>query len=240
MMGRVVTDLSRPVTKTTGGIIVLPREHQLIARPLLDIAVEKRRTRTTCIRCTLCTELCPRYLQGHDLRPHQVMQSLALFPESDPIYNQAWLCSECGICEVFSCPMGLSPRLVLGYFKRKFGAEGRRYKKTPKEYHFRSGHEYRRIPGKRLLHRLGLGQYDRPAPMRPFSPEVPTVTLMLRQHIGVMAEPVVREGDRVEQGQLVATVPDGKLGAPVHASISGTVTAVIGESIRIEGRGGRA
>ncbi|MFZ5826550.1 MAG: 4Fe-4S dicluster domain-containing protein [Bacillota bacterium] len=237
MMGRVVLDPSRPVTKTTGGLIVLAKTHPLVARPLLDIAVEKRRAKTTCIRCTLCTDLCPRYLQGHDLRPHQVMQSLALFPESDPVYDQSWLCSECGICEVFSCPMGLSPRLVMGHFKRQFGAVGRRYPKRPKEYRFRNDHQYRRIPSKRLLTRLGLSGYDRSAPFKPFQPDVPAVTLMLRQHIGVMAEPVVREGDRVERGQLVAAVPEGKLGAAVHASIAGTVSQVTSEWVRIEGRG---
>ncbi|HEY3364344.1 MAG TPA: 4Fe-4S dicluster domain-containing protein [Symbiobacteriaceae bacterium] len=234
MMGKVVTDPARPVTKTTGGLIVLPRSHVLITRPQRNIAVEMKMTRSACIRCRMCTDLCPRYLQGHDLQPHQVMQSLALFPLTDAIYDQAWLCCECGICEVFSCPMGLSPRWVLGHLKREFGAQGRRYPKKPKTYKFREGYEYRRIPGKRLLLRLGLDEYDRPAPYRPSVLNVPAVTLLLRQHIGAPAVPVVKEGDRVALGQPVAEVPQGKLGAPIHASIAGVVTRVTADAIHIQ------
>lgn len=234
LMGRVVLDRGQPITKTTGGLIVLPRSHPMITRPLLNIEVERRRARSACIRCTLCTELCPRYLQGHDLRPHQVMQSLALFPTPDPVYDQAALCCECGICEVFSCPMGLSPRRVLGALKREFAAQGRRYPKRPKAYRFRSDHLYRRLPGKRLLQRLQLSEYDRPAPLRDGLLAVRSVTLPLRQHIGAPARPVRAVGDRVRVGDLIAEVPEGKLGAPVHASIDGVVTQVTPDWIRIE------
>ncbi len=233
MMGRPVTDHQQPVTKTTGGLIVLPADHPVITRPQLSFAVEARRARTTCVRCTLCTQLCPRYLQGHDLRPHQVMQSLALFPTADALYDQAWLCCECGICEVFSCPMGLSPRRVLGALKREFGAQGRRYPKAPKSYSFRPDRAYRRIPGSRLLQRLGLAEYDRPAPLRAFTVKVGTVTLPLRQHIGVPAVPLVVAGQQVQEGQLIAEVPTGKLGAALHASVSGVVISVTEAAIRI-------
>jgi len=235
MMGKVITDPARPITKTTGGVIVLPRDHTLVSRPLLDISVEKRKTRTTCIHCRMCTDLCPRYLQGHDLRPHEIMQALALFPLTDKVYDQASLCCECGICEVWSCPMGLSPRLVLGYLKREFSAQGRRYPKQAKTYKFRTDAQYRRIPGKRLLGRMGLSAYAKPAPYRPGDVPVRTVMLLLRQHIGAPAVPVVREGEHVAAGQLVAEVPAGKLGAPVHASISGWVTQVTAEWVKISG-----
>jgi len=237
LMGKVVTDPNRPITKTTGGVIVLPKAHVLVSRPLLDIAVETRRTRTTCIHCRMCTDLCPRYLQGHDLRPHEVMQALALFPLTDKVFDQAWLCCECGICEVWSCPMGLSPRLVLAHLKREFAREGRRYPKRPKTYKFRTDARYRRIPGKRLLHRLGLDVYYKPAPLGAFAVPVPAVTLLLRQHIGVPSLPIVREGDRVTVGQLVAEVPEGKLGAPVHASIGGVVAEVSSDWIKISAEG---
>lgn len=54
-------------------------------------------------------------------------------------------------------------------------------------------------------------------------------TLLLKQHIGQPAVPVVREGDRVCRGQLIAAA-DG-LGADLHASVSGTVSAVDGDKI---------
>lgn len=49
--------------------------------------------------------------------------------------------------------------------------------------------------------------------------------LPIEQHVGEPAQPVVGVGDRVLKGQLVAE-PDGELGAPVHASSSGTVVAI--------------
>jgi len=49
--------------------------------------------------------------------------------------------------------------------------------------------------------------------------------LPITQHVGDPAQPVVSMGDRVLKGQLLAE-PDGTLGAPVHASSSGTVVAI--------------
>lgn len=49
--------------------------------------------------------------------------------------------------------------------------------------------------------------------------------LPIEQHVGEPAQPVVGVGDRVLKGQLVAE-PDGEMGAPVHASSSGTVIAI--------------
>jgi Na+-translocating ferredoxin:NAD+ oxidoreductase RnfC subunit len=44
----------------------------------------------------------------------------------------------------------------------------------------------------------------------------------------------VKVGDRVERGSLIAAIPEGKLGANLHASISGTVTAVTEKEILIQ------
>jgi len=51
------------------------------------------------------------------------------------------------------------------------------------------------------------------------------LVLPIEQHVGEPAEPVVGVGDYVLKGQLIAE-PDGELGAPVHASSSGTVVAI--------------
>ena len=58
--------------------------------------------------------------------------------------------------------------------------------------------------------------------------EVPVpsqLVLPIEQHVGEPAQPVVDIGDVVLKGQLIAE-PDGELGAPVHASSSGTVVAI--------------
>ena len=49
--------------------------------------------------------------------------------------------------------------------------------------------------------------------------------LPLQQHIGAPANPVVKVGDRVLKGQVIAE-PRGYVCAPVHASSSGTVIAI--------------
>ena len=48
----------------------------------------------------------------------------------------------------------------------------------------------------------------------------------LRQHVGKPSEPVVKPGDQVQKGQLIARIPDKALGAALHASIAGTVAEV--------------
>ncbi|OOV88120.1 electron transport complex subunit RsxC [Oceanospirillum linum] len=51
------------------------------------------------------------------------------------------------------------------------------------------------------------------------------VVLPLQQHIGAPAEPLVNIGDSVKTGQLIARA-DGFISANIHASISGTITAI--------------
>lgn len=50
------------------------------------------------------------------------------------------------------------------------------------------------------------------------------VVLPMAMHVGAPCKPIVSKGDRVLLGQKIAE-PDG-LGAPIHASVSGTVAAV--------------
>ncbi|HET7040062.1 MAG TPA: hypothetical protein VFH97_09240, partial [Gemmatimonadales bacterium] len=56
----------------------------------------------------------------------------------------------------------------------------------------------------------------------PFPAEV---VLPLSQHTGKPARPVVRPGNRVERGDLLAEA-DGWVSSPVHASASGTVVDI--------------
>jgi Na+-translocating ferredoxin:NAD+ oxidoreductase subunit C len=56
-------------------------------------------------------------------------------------------------------------------------------------------------------------------------PEPDTVIIPLAMHIGAPANPVVQAGDYVKVGQVIGEQA-GFIGAPVHASVSGTVVAV--------------
>ena len=57
-------------------------------------------------------------------------------------------------------------------------------------------------------------------------PEPASVSIPLSQHIGAPATPVVKVGDTVKIGQKLGEVTGG-LGCPVHASVSGTVRAIV-------------
>ena len=48
--------------------------------------------------------------------------------------------------------------------------------------------------------------------------------------------PVVREGDPVKKGDLVADIPEGKLGARIHSSIDGKVAKIKTDHILIENK----
>ncbi len=59
--------------------------------------------------------------------------------------------------------------------------------------------------------------------------------LPITQHVGEPAQPIVSTGDRVLKGQTIAE-PDGEMGAPVHASSSGTIVGI--EQWPVSGRYG--
>lgn len=52
-----------------------------------------------------------------------------------------------------------------------------------------------------------------------------SVSIPLSQHIGAQCQPLVKVGDTVSRGQPIGDITAG-LGCPVHASISGRVTAI--------------
>lgn len=226
MMGRVVGDLTDPITKATKGLIVLPAEHPLIARKTLSIEKIVRQSMSACIQCRYCTDLCPRYLLGHKLEPHKIMRSLKHFQGQEEIVKMAMSCSECGACEQYACVMGLSPRVVNATLKMELGSKGIKPNKASDDQAANRLHEHRKIPINRLISRIGLTDYDLAAPLDEKEHTVEQVHIMLRQHVGAPSEPVVGIGQKVERGQLIAKVPEGALGANIHASISGVIKDV--------------
>ena len=81
---------------------------------------------------------------------------------------------------------------------------------------------------------MGLTDWDVHAPWLDVDMQPARVKLLLKQHIGAPAVPVVKVGDRVAVGDKVAAIKDGALGANIHSSISGRVTSVDGSSVQIE------
>lgn len=64
-----------------------------------------------------------------------------------------------------------------------------------------------------------------------------SVTLPMSMHSGVPAVPVVSVGDHVYLGQLIAKEGEGRVSSPIHASVSGTVSAVSEKSVSIKSDG---
>lgn len=241
MMGRTVAGeelCQQFVTKTTAGIIVLPRTH-----PLVNAAIEPQkmlnRAKSACIQCQYCTDLCPRHLQGHPLAPHRIMRKLAAAKDFDMLeisddMHMASLCCECGICEKYACPMGLSPRRILGVVKQKLNQAGLRY--TPAEP-VAAPHpflEQRHVPTGRLLSRLGLTKYagQKAEHCQVLQPKQTQV--LLKQHIGAAAVPVVQVGEQVAKGQEIAVAAANALSVPMHSGIDGVVREVSEKAIMIE------
>jgi len=233
---------NRPVTKTTSGLIVVARDIPLIQNKKIPLSVVLKRAKSSCIQCRNCTDMCPRYLSGHPLEPHRIMRKMAFAGADGPDLEaadirQAAICSECGVCEVFACPMGLMPREVNRYIKGLLAQKQIRYSRPEGTdvYTKRPERELRRPPSKRLAARLGVEPYYDQVIDTLSEPSVHRVIIPLKQHIGVPARPLVTVGEQVVCGQLIGQCPEGMLGAFVHASIDGTVT-YSGDVIAIEGR----
>ncbi|MEG6521009.1 4Fe-4S dicluster domain-containing protein [Desulfotomaculum sp. 1211_IL3151] len=232
MMGKLIPDWDTPVTKTTKGLIVLPVEHALIRMRQANIDIFLRKARSLCMQCARCSELCPRNLLGHRIKPHRTMRSMAYARNDMAAVKSALLCSECGACE-YACPMDLSPRQINKRIKAELGKAGIKYQGDGSDPKAANNKDDRKIPVKRLIIRLGLKDYDQPAPVQEI-PLTNKVKINLRQHVGIPCQPLVQEGDLVQRGQVIGEIPAGKLGARVHASIDGIVREQKNDSILIE------
>lgn len=156
---------------------------------------------------------------------------------TDNDVEQAMICSECGLCETYACPMGLQPRQVNIYIKSLLRQQNFHYIRPQKAFQQLEEREYRRAPSKRMAIRLGIDQYydyhiDHCVNIAPTS-----VRISLRQHIGTPSQPLVSPGEQVIRGQLIGSIPEKALGANIHASITGTVTTVSQSEIIISADG---
>ena len=232
MMGGLITSLDPPVSKTTGGLLVLPKSHALIQRRMQDERTVLSVAKTVCEQCRLCTDLCPRHLIGHELSPHLLVRAVNYQQAATPqLLLTALTCSECNVCESVACPVGISPMRINRMLKRELRALNHRYEGplNPED----EMAKYRLIPVKRLITKLGLSDWYHDAPLAETDYSTDKTTLLLRQHIGASAIPCVEQGECVVRGQCVADVPSGALGAPVHASIDGIVSEITEQSITV-------
>lgn len=233
MMGNIGTG-SQPVTKTTNAVLVLPEDHLIIQKKNRKASIDLKRAAASCCQCTMCTDLCPRNLLGHPIEPHKFMRAATCKDMQEPdIFINTMFCSSCGLCEMYSCMQSLSPRSLMAEYKQGLRAHGVKPPQGVVPKPVGPEREYRKVPMERLMARLDLVQYDREAPLHDETAEVKKVRIMLSQHIGAPASAIVKTGDIVEAGQMIAQ-PGKGLSVGSHASISGRVTEVSERFIVIE------
>ena len=232
MMGNIMPGTA-PITKTTNAILVLPENHYLVQRKRSNTEVMLKRAAASCCQCSMCTDLCPRHLLGHPIQPHLFMRAATCKDVQDPnIFLDTFFCCSCGLCELYSCFQGLSPRTLMAEYKnglRAAGVKAPQVQAAPVS----PAREFRKAPMKRLMARLDLAKYDAPAPLQDECVSVESVKIPLRQHIGAPAVAAVKGGDMVERGQIIANPASG-LSVAIHASISGRVRTVDANFITID------
>lgn len=233
MMGYIGT-ASQPVTKTTNAVLVLPEDHLIIKKKRSKASIDLKRAAASCCQCTMCTDLCPRNRLGHPIEPHKFMRAATCkdIQDTDAFINTMF-CSSCGLCEMYSCMQGLSPRSLMAEYKAGLRAHGIKPPQGVVPKPVGEEREYRKVPMERLMARLDLTKYNSEAPLNDEVADMKKVRILLSQHIGAPASPIVNVGDKVEAGQMIAQ-PGNGLSVAIHASISGTVTEVSEKYVVIE------
>ena len=169
MMGWVIAEeklAEAAVTKTTGGILVLPKGgyHERSSR--LDVKRMLSRAKSACIQCSNCSQLCPRHMLGHPLEPHKIMRKMAMGGDpkdmlDDPIIRSAALCCECGICEVYACPMGLNPRKINAMIRSELREASIRYERRGDSWTPSPERDVRKAPTDKVAARAGVYRYNK-------------------------------------------------------------------------------
>lgn len=238
MMGFIGSG-SLPVTKTTNAVLVLPEEHLIIQKKRKKTSIDLKRAAACCCQCSMCTDLCPRNRLGHPIQPHLFMRAATCKDVQEPnIFVNTMFCSSCGLCEMYSCMQGLSPRTLMAEYKAGLRANGLRPPKVEAKP-VGPEREYRKVPMERLMARLDLTKYNKEAPLDESVVPVSKVKIMLIQHIGAPAAAIVKQGDKVTKGQMIAEPAKG-LSVGIHASIDGVVSEVTDKYVIIETQEGRA
>ena len=230
LMGKILSGTDGSVSKTTSGLIALPVGHPLLKEK--DGVMNIQLIKSVCCQCTMCSQMCPRNSLGLGTAPHKAMLCFAYEKDVIADKNTVFSCCDCGICSYYACNFGLKPALVMNILKTKMNEAGiKPDKKAPTRPD--AAIYSKRIPNHRMMARTGLSKYDTPAILHEALLDVNEVNISLKQHIGAPSEPVVSQGQKVSKGDLIADIPKGKLGAKIHASISGTVKILEKDAILI-------
>lgn len=233
MMGKLV-DAEYAITKTTNAILVLPKTLPLVQKKMGKVSIDIKRAMSACCQCSYCTSLCPRNLLGHPIDPRAFMLAASNGVTNDAVpYLNSMFCSGCGLCEMYSCSQGLSPRTLLYATRTGLQSRGVKAPQNPKMSKVSENRKMRMIPTSRLRARLGLDKYETSAPISESEIKVKRLSIVLSQHIGAPAVAVVKKGDKVSAGQLIAAAAENALSVAIHSPVEGTVAQVTDKKIII-------
>lgn len=234
MMGQTTDDLDTPVTKTSTGVVILPRDHHTIERKLKPNKVQAKIGKSACDQCRYCTEYCPRFLLGYAVEPHQVMRTLAFTATGAAQFNQwAAMCCSCGLCTLYACPEDLFPKEACDDAKTEMRKAQVKWTgpMNPKPHPMADG---RKVPIKSLTKKLHVQAYDLPAPLVAQTLSPNRLVLLLKQSAGTACLPKVQPGERVTAGQIIGEPAPNALGAILHAPLAGTIREVNDQRIILE------
>ena len=236
MMGRLVNPDKDVITKTTKGILVFPETHSVIQRKRAPMSITLKRASAACCGCHMCTDMCPRYLLGHNIRVDRVLRAASHSEVTNvSAFTDTALCCGCGVCTVIACQQMLDPQKISMAVKGELSRQGFKRTDNIAPEKVRKEREGRLVPSSVLIDRLGIRRFVKDRAERKnikFNPK--TVYIPLKQHVGKPAEPKVKVGAKVKIGDVIAETEKTALGAVIHASIAGTVREITDKFIVIE------
>ena len=234
MTGRIDAP-SGLITKTTNAVILLPQNHYIVGRKTVKATFGVKRAMSACCSCRMCTDLCSRNLLGHPIDPQSFMHGISQNKVLDvKPFLDTFYCSQCGLCEMYSCMQGLSPATLIREYRNGLRSKGITPSKNPEYTDVSGKRRYRMVPVARLVRRLGLTKYDVEVPFVDGEISAKRLTIALNQNIGAPSKAAVKKGDKVLQGQVIAEAQNGSLSVAVHAPMDSRVAEVTDKYIILE------
>ena len=232
MMGNIINPNTSVVTKTTKSILIIDNNTLCIRLKTRKLSDSLNRASGNCCGCRMCTDLCPRHLMGYPIEPHKIVQRLSAKANDTKVFMGAFYCSNCGVCQTIACPQNISPNRLFQRVKAELLKNG--IKAVPMEQTVsKAVRNYRKVPSKRLVNRLGIRKYERDDFSYLELPNPARVSILVKQHIGAPGDVSVSVGDAVTVGQIIVKAKENALSTNIHSSVNGTVVEISETAVHI-------
>ncbi len=236
MMGKLIDTETDVVTKTTKGLLIFPETHSIIQRRRMPMSMTLKRASSACCSCHMCSDMCPRYLLGYNIRVDKALRAASHSEvQNAEAFTQSALCCGCGICTAIACQQMLDPQAISMSIKSELARQGFKRKNNIAPEKVRRERAGRLVPSSVLIDRLGIRKYVKAEVPREnilFNPKI--VYIPMSQHVGKSAAATVKTGDKVKCGDVVAVTEKTALGTTMHASIDGKIKEVTDKFVVIE------